>query len=141
MAWFLLNWTRIKHWDWAKRWKIHQRFSIFVKWSFTNTDFRHTWDKKTTTRQKISSSFFLSCLPEWWNSKWQSTPFSDIPEQTEKVFKNGLSKICGKQPLKNLNMVCLCRPYHFKFFKSCLPQILLDPFLNILSRIILQFHC
>ena len=25
---------------------------------------------------------------------------------------------------------CLGRPYHFKFFKDCLPQILLGPFLN-----------
>ena len=24
---------------------------------------------------------------------------------------------------------CLGRPYHFKFFKGCLPQILLGPFL------------
>ena len=28
---------------------------------------------------------------------------------------------------------CLGRPYHFKFFKGCLPQILLVPFLNTLS--------
>ena len=42
-----------------------------------------------------------------------------------KVFKNGPSKICGTQ------MVCLRRPYHFKYFKGCLPQILLGPFLNI----------
>ena len=27
-------------------------------------------------------------------------------------------------------MVCQSRPYHFKFFKGCLPQILLGPFLN-----------
>ena len=26
---------------------------------------------------------------------------------------------------------CLGRPYHFKFFKGYLPQILLGPFLNI----------
>ena len=32
-------------------------------------------------------------------------------------------------------MVCLGRPYHFKFFKGCLPQILFDPFLNTLSHI------
>ena len=30
-------------------------------------------------------------------------------------------------------MVCLGRPYHFKFFKGCLPQILLGPFLNYLT--------
>ena len=31
-------------------------------------------------------------------------------------------------------MVFLCRPYHFKFFKGCLSQILLGPFLNTLSH-------
>ena len=31
-------------------------------------------------------------------------------------------------------MVCLDRPYHCKFFKGCLPQILLGPFLNIFSH-------
>ena len=30
-------------------------------------------------------------------------------------------------------MVCLGRPYHFKFFKACLPQVLLGPFLNTLD--------
>ena len=31
-----------------------------------------------------------------------------------------------------IRTVCLSRPYHFKNFKGCLPQILLDPFLNTL---------
>ena len=35
-----------------------------------------------------------------------------------KVFKNGLSKICGIQPLKNLKWYGLLS--HFKFFKGCL---------------------
>ena len=30
---------------------------------------------------------------------------------------------------------CLSRPYYFKVFKGCLPQILLCPFLNTLSQI------
>ena len=29
----------------------------------------------------------------------------------------------------------LSRPYHFKFFKGCLPQILLGPFLNTLTKL------
>ena len=29
--------------------------------------------------------------------------------------------------------VCLGRPYHFRFFKGCLPQILFGPFLNTLT--------
>ena len=44
------------------------------------------------------------------------------------VLKNGPSKICGRQPLKNLK-------YLFKFFKGCLPQILHGPILNTLSHI------
>ena len=36
------------------------------------------------------------------------------------------------------NIKCLGRPYHFEFFKSCLPQILLGPFLNTLTQILLQ---
>ena len=54
----------------------------------------------------------------------------------DKVFKNGSIKVCGRQPLKILkHMVCLSRPYRFKVFKNCLPQILLGPFLNTLSHI------
>ena len=34
-------------------------------------------------------------------------------------------------------MVCLSRPYPFKLFKGCLPQILLGPFLNALSQFML----
>ena len=49
------------------------------------------------------------------------------------IYKSAPSKICGKQPIKNLSgMVCL---YHFKIFKGCLPQILLGPFLNNLTHI------
>ena len=36
------------------------------------------------------------------------------------------------------DMVCLGRPYPFNFFKGCLPQILLGPFLNTLSHITLR---
>ena len=48
----------------------------------------------------------------------------------EKVFKNGPSKICGRQPLKHLSLP-------FKFFKGSLSQILLGPFLNTLSQMVL----
>ena len=36
-------------------------------------------------------------------------------------------------------MVCLSRPHRFKFFKGCLPQVLLGPILNTLTHIIIQF--
>ena len=49
-------------------------------------------------------------------------------------------KICGRQPLKNLKGYgLLSRPYPFIFFKGCLPQTLLGPFLNTLSCI--TFRC
>ena len=57
-----------------------------------------------------------------WSDKW------------DKVFKNGPSKICGRQPLKNLKGYGLLKQadhtYPFKFFKGCLSQILLGPLLN-----------
>ena len=49
-----------------------------------------------------------------------------------KVFKNGPSKICGRQPLKNLKCYGL---HYLTFFKGCLPQILLSPFLNTMTQI------
>ena len=36
-------------------------------------------------------------------------------------------------------MVCLSRLYYLIFFKGCLPQILLGPFLNILSHMMFEF--
>ena len=36
-------------------------------------------------------------------------------------------------------MICQSRPYHFKFFKGCLPQMLLGPFLNTLTQMIIRF--
>ena len=36
--------------------------------------------------------------------------------------------------------ICLARPYPFKFFKDCLPPILLGPFLNTLSHYLVIIH-
>ena len=55
--------------------------------------------------------------------------YSEIFLIWDKVFKNGPSKICGRQSLKNLKGYGL-----LKFFKGCRPQILLGPFLNSLSH-------
>ena len=66
--------------------------------------------------------------------------FNLVRVKWDKVFKNGPSKIFGRQPLqKRRDMVFLSRPYSFKFFKGCLPQILLGLFLNTLSQIIVRF--
>ena len=54
----------------------------------------------------------------------------------DKVFKSGLSKFCGRQPLKNFRGYGLLKQtISSKFFKGCLPQNLLSPLLNTLSHI------
>ena len=53
-------------------------------------------------------------------------------DKWDKVFKIGLSKFCGRQPLKNLKG---SRSYPFKFLKGYLPQNLLSLLLNTLSQI------
>ena len=64
--------------------------------------------------------WFLAFRAKQWRNIWN------------KVFRNGRSKICGRQPLKNLKWY---GPYLFKFFKGCLTQVLLGPFWNTLSHI------
>ena len=56
-----------------------------------------------------------------------------------KVFKNRPSKTC-EDSLQNIwrDMICLSRAYPFKFFESCLPEILVGPFLNTLFHIIIS---
>ena len=51
-------------------------------------------------------------------------------DKGDKVFKGGLSKFCGKRPLKNLKQTI-----SLQFFKGCLPQNLLSPLLNTLSQV------
>ena len=48
----------------------------------------------------------------------------------DKVFKNGPSIICGRQPLKDL------KGDQETSFKGYLPQILLDTFLNTLFKLL-----
>ena len=64
-----------------------------------------------------------------------STVLISCVNKCVKVFKNGLKKICGRQPLKILKWYGLpSRPYHFKFFKGCLLRILLCPFLHTFTQ-------
>ena len=48
----------------------------------------------------------------------------------ENIFNDGKSKILGRQPLKTWST--LADHMVFKFFKGCLPEFLLGPFLNTL---------
>ena len=85
-------------------------------------------------KQNITfSSYSRKCLPESMVKKFSGC------YKWDKVFKSGPSKICGRQLLKCLkDLVCLSRPYPFKFFKGCLPKCLLGPFLNIFSQISIE---
>ena len=47
----------------------------------------------------------------------------DLKNVGDKFFKSGLSKFCGRQPLKNLKgygllKFCLTKPYPFNFLKT-----------------------
>ena len=67
--------------------------------------------------KKILSRSLRKDLAASWNIKWTSKPTGWHSSD------NSLS-----------NMVCQNRPYHFKFFKDCIPHILLGPYLNTLSH-------
>ena len=79
------------------------------------------------------------------NNDFRMTSLGPCRTSGDKAFKNRPSNICGRQPLKNVKwyglskQTTLNRPYHFKFFKGCLPQILLGLFLNTLSHVWLVF--
>ena len=53
-----------------------------------------------------------------------------------KIFKNGPSKIYGRQRFKKLKLYGLLKPYPIKIFKGCLPQVLFGPFLNTLCQML-----
>ena len=54
---------------------------------------------------------------------------------------NGSSKICGRQPLKNLKGYGLFKQTNpFRFLKGCLPQTLLSPLLNTLSQVPISLY-
>ena len=62
----------------------------------------------------------------------------------DKVFKNGPSEICERQPLKNFKSYGLLKQtisHHFKLFKGCLPQVALASFLNNLSHMSFDGFC
>ena len=59
-----------------------------------------------------------------WTTKW------------DKEFKNGPSKICGRQPLK-IWKIWYEQTISLQFFKDCVLQNLLGPFLNTLSQMLI----
>ena len=68
----------------------------------------------------------------WWWWWWNGTNYSR--KGWVKFMEDSLLKIWSVWS-------ALCRPYPFKFCKGCLPQILLSPFLNTLSQILVVWFC
>ena len=50
-----------------------------------------------------------------------------------KIFKNGPSNTCGRQPFKKFEV--MWSAIQTKFFKGCLPKISLGPFLNDVTHL------
>ena len=80
--------------------------------------------------RKIALAWIGLMTPKKWSgtSNYVETMFERTNNIWFKVFKNRSSKICSLWKIWS-DMVRLSRLYHFIYFKGCLPQILLDPFL------------
>ena len=84
----------------------------------------------------VSYQRVLVCLTEGYSQTWRTRIFgsSKVPQQINKANGTKYSRIDYVKFVED--SLCSGRPYHFKFFNGCLPQILLGPFLNTLSQII-----
>ena len=74
---------------------------------------RHSWNPKKANRSQIRSQIYkfarVTTFGQDFSEKWVKTLWDE-------VFKSEPSKICGRQPLKNLRWYGLLS--YFKFFKS-----------------------
>ena len=106
--------------------------NYFIRWYFTWSIV--LWSRFSVTILKYSCSicFFLF----GWKIRFLHRIIKISKKEASKwvkVLKNGPSKFCRGQPLKNLKGYGLLKQT-FKFFKCYLPKILLGPFLNTLSQ-------
>ena len=76
-----------------------------------------------TRKKKPLWHYFLTKMTQWFQLL-----LIPLKNKWKKVFKNGPSKICGRQPLKDLKwyeVKSFKQTIPLQFFKGCLPQILL----------------
>ena len=71
---------------------------------------------ETTVKNDFAQSHSNIMLGKEMSDGWRK-----MRNNWDEVFKNGASKTCGRLPF---------------YFQDCLPQILLGPFLNILSNLL-----
>ena len=96
-------------------------FSCVIVWS-SHTDLIHT--HTSNVWRFYTDDMGFACTMIW-----------------VKVFKNGPSKICGRQPLKKLKSHGLLRQtISLQFFLRLPSTILLGPFLNTLTHLISHLH-
>ena len=87
-------------------------------WKSQNFKFKYTCCNPSKPTLFLLHADPYLCTPSAYNNIW------------DKAFKNRLSKICGRQPLKNL-----ADHIPSNFFKRLSPQVSLDPFLNTVSNL------
>ena len=137
-----------QHWGWVKKNFAYKKACI----SSEIAGHRKCRAKKMLqnfARHLMLSSFFrdFSCLTFFslrhlkqqklcsgeWISFFQLKHDSQIRLNIKELTEWNLWKTAFKK-IEVMN-----RPYHFKFFKGCLPQISLGPFLNTLFQIRLKY--
>ena len=88
----------------------------------------------SASRKRAKAELLLQQSQERFERKWillERQKSLKLELKRENIL-NKLNKLKSMQ----LKVEFLTRPYSFKFFKGCLPQILLGPFLNTLANII-----
>ena len=114
--------------NWNFRFLLVRFYSIFLPFYLPWYSFRLGKMKSSNNKQDDCNNVFLFHLAtaHFWANE----------------IRNGQSKICRRQPLKIWSdMICLKRPHNSKFFKVCLPQILLSLFLNTLFHLCKWTSC
>ena len=86
----------------------------------------------SASRKRTKAELLLQQSQERFERKWillERQKSLKLELKRENIL-NKLNKLKSMQ----LKVEFLTRPYSFKFFKGCLPQILLGPFLNTLTQ-------
>ena len=103
----------------------------FSIWTRCNRDLITGYPRSMKDFNADYLKFYIS-LTLLFVEKWLTKHTSKMGINGTKYSRIDQVKL-GKTAFKNLNGYS--RPYPFKFFKGCLPQISLGPFLNTLSQI------
>ena len=100
------------------------RFDGHWNANFAVSLFVYAMPKKRFTECFVANEGLLQIIVSFWFYEICETKHSRVNQV--KFAEDSILKIWS-------DMICLSRPYHVKFFKDCLPQILLGSFLNTLS--------